>query len=307
MNKCGISIVLICLCILSLAVNLVMISPAMAILSQSNADSSPVVFQDDAEKIELTCQYPVLSSYAGVNYSWDISVLYSGGKEPRTFDLKATIPEGFKAQITPGYGGTGGEIAAIRLDPTKSYPESIKLVVVPYVWQVPTPGNYPISFEVSSGDIKSSINLTAIVTVNYDMKITTPDGRLNTEATAGQDSNFTVVINNTGSGNLEKVTVESRSTNRPSGWTVTFNPEKIESLPAGESKEVQVTIRPTEKTIAGDYMLSVEAQPEAKNAYGNLQIRVTALTPTIWGWVGVGIVVLVVLLLAVMFIRFGRR
>ncbi|MCX6005498.1 MAG: NEW3 domain-containing protein, partial [Chloroflexi bacterium] len=240
MNKYGVSLTLVCLLIMSLLVNLIITSPAKAAFTKSNADSSRTVFQDDAEKIELTCQYPVLSSYAGVSYSWDISVLYSGGKEPRTFDLKANIPEGFKAQITPGYGGTGGEIAAIRLDPLKSYPESIKLTVLPYVWQVPTPGKYPVSFEVSSGDIKSSINLTAIVTVNYDMKIITPDGRLNAEATAGQDSNFTVVVSNTGSGNLEKVTVESRANNRPSGWTVTFKPEKIESLPAGDSKEIQV-------------------------------------------------------------------
>ena len=37
------------------------------------------------------------------------------------------------------------------------------------------------------------------------------------------------------------------------------------------------------------------------------QIRVTVLTPTIWGWVGVIIVVLVVIGLMVMFWRLGRR
>ena len=48
-------------------------------------------------------------------------------------------------------------------------------------------------------------------------------------------------------------------------------------------------------------------------SYGNfvavdkLTLRVTVLTPTIWGWVGVIIVVLVVIGLIAMFWRLGRR
>jgi uncharacterized membrane protein len=240
-------------------------------------------------------------------FSYDISILYSGSKEPRTFDLKATVPQGFNFTIAPGYGQDAKEIAAIRLDPARTYPETIKLTVRPYVWKTPAPGEYPITFEASSGNMKTSMQLKAIVTANYDMKISTPDGRLNTEATAGQDSIFTIVLVNTGSAQLEKITVQSQASNRPSGWTVSFKPEKIDSLPVGASKEVQVIIRPSDKTIAGDYGMSIEAEPESKYAYGNLQMRVTVMTPTIWGWVGVGIVILVVLALAIMFIRFGRR
>lgn len=272
-------------------------------------DVSPIILRDDAqpaEKLELTCQYPALSSYAGLNYSYSISVTYSGGKESKIFNLKAVVPEGFVSAIAPGYG-EGQEIAAIRLDANKGYPETVKLTVRPYTWRVPLPGEYPVTFEVSSGDLKSSIVLKAIVTASYDMKMTTPDGRLNTEATAGQDNTFTVVVGNSGSADLDKVEVTCKAQDRPNGWTVTCKPDKIDSLKAGDTKEVLVTVRPSEKTIAGDYMLIVQAEPESKNAFTNLQIRTTVLTPTIWGWVGVGIVILVVLALAVIFVRFGRR
>ncbi len=272
-------------------------------------DVSPIILRDDAqpaEKLELTCQYPALSSYAGLNYSYSISVTYSGGKESKIFNLKAVVPEGFVSSISPGYG-EGQEIAAIRLDANKGYPETVKLSVRPYTWRVPLPGEYPVTFEVSSGDLKSSIVLKAIVTASYDMKMTTPDGRLNTEATAGQDNTFTVVVGNSGSADLDKVEVTCKAQDRPNGWTVTCKPDKIDSLKAGDTKEVLVTVRPSEKTIAGDYMLIVQAEPESKNAFTNLQIRTTVLTPTIWGWVGVGIVILVVLALAVIFVRFGRR
>ncbi len=272
-------------------------------------DVSPIILRDEAqpaEKLELTCQYPALSSYAGLNYSYSISVTYSGGKESKIFNLKAVVPEGFVSAIAPGYG-EGQEIAAIRLDANKGYPETVKLTVRPYTWRVPLPGEYPVTFEVSSGDLKSSIVLKAIVTASYDMKMTTPDGRLNTEATAGQDNTFTVVVGNSGSADLDKVEVTCKAQDRPNGWTVTCKPDKIDSLKAGDTKEVLITVRPSEKTIAGDYMLTVQAEPESKNAFTNLQIRTTVLTPTIWGWVGVGIVILVVLALAVIFVRFGRR
>jgi uncharacterized membrane protein len=274
-----------------------------------NQDISLDILRDDAqpaEKLELTCQYPALSSYAGLNYAYSISVTYSGGKESKVFNLKAVVPDGFISTIAPGYG-EGQEIAAVRLDANKGYPETVKLSVRPYAWKVPLPGEYPVTFEVSSGDLKSSILLKAIVTASYDMKMATPDGRLNTEATAGQDNNFTVTVANSGSADLDKVEVSCKSQDRPNGWTVTCKPDKIDSLKAGDSKEIQVTVKPSEKTIAGDYMLTIQAEPESKNAFTNLQIRTTVLTPTIWGWVGVGIVILVVLALAVIFVRFGRR
>jgi uncharacterized membrane protein len=269
--------------------------------------SSPVLQADaQAEKLELTCQYPVLSSYAGISYGFDVSISYTGTGS-KVFDLKATVPEGFNATITPGYGGEGKEIAAIRLDGTKGYGDSVKVSLSPYAWKVPAPGSYPVTLTVSSGDLKSSIQLTAIVTANFDLKLSTPDGRLNTEATSGQDNTFTIELINTGTGNLEKVEVICMAKDRPNGWTVTTKPDKIDSLKSGETKEIQVVVRPSEKTIAGDYNISIQAQPESRIAFANLQIRVTVLTPTIWGWVGVGIVVLVIVALAVIFIRFGRR
>jgi uncharacterized membrane protein len=307
MGKLTTSLMAVSICfILVLLFNLVVAIPVWATNRDSDNPVTTPILQDDAEKIELSCQYPVLSSYAGLNYSYDISVNYTGGKESKIFDLKAMVPQGFNSTISPGYGD-GKEIAAIRLDPTKNYPETIKLNIRPYVWKIPSPGEYPVTFEVTSGTLKSIISLKAIVTANYDLKLNTPDGRLNTEATAGQDNQFTVVLANTGSADLEKLILETKAKDRPQGWTVTYKPEKINLLKAGETKEIQVTIRPSDKTIAGDYMMSVESEPESKQAYANLQVRVTVLAPTIWGWVGVGIVVLVIVALAIMFIRFGRR
>ena len=258
------------------------------------------------EEIELNCKYPVLSSYAGSYFAYSIELLYKGGDEPRVFDLRAEVPEGFNFSIAPGYG-EGSEIAAIRLDPTKTYAETINVTVTSYMWLVPEPGEYDITVEASSGDIKNSIGLKAIVTANYDLDLATSSGRLNTKVTAGDDNYLSIVITNSGSAELESVIFDSNVMGSPSGWSVTFTPEKIDSLMVGGTREVEVNIKPPQKTIAGDYMITISAEPEAKNAFGNLDVRMTVLTPTIWGWVGVGIVVLVIIGLAVMFVRLGRR
>jgi len=271
------------------------------LFSESSAQES-----SSAEEIELTCQYPVLRSYAGTYFAYTIQLQYKGGEEPRVFDLRVEVPPGFNYSIGPSYGDAS-EIAAIRLDPEKTYPESLKLTVRPYVWLTPEPGEYNITVEAVSGELKDSIALKAIVTAKYDLELETITGRLNANATAGEDNYLTISITNTGSADLEKINFSSKITGRPAGWRITFDPERIESLPVGVTREIQVNIKPDRKTIAGDYMVDISAEPESKYAFDSIEIRVTVLTPTVWGWVGVGIVVIVIAGLVVMFMRLGRR
>jgi uncharacterized membrane protein len=286
-----------------------MVQPAALALPERGGDLSsisPSQKSPSNEEIKLSCQYPVLSSYAGTYFTYSVDIQYIGGEESRLFDLKVKVPDGFNYSLSPGYG-EGTEIAAIRLDPKKTYPDTLKLTVRPYVWLVPEPGDYSVTLEAASGTLKGSIDLKAIVTAKYDLSLKTDTGRLNTNATAGSDNYLKMSITNTGSGNLEKINFSSKLTGGPSGWSITFNPEKIDSLPVGSTRDIQVNIKPAKKTIAGDYMVNISAEPESKYAFGSLDIRVTVLTPTIWGWVGIGIVVLVIVGLAVMFMRLGRR
>ena len=106
---------------------------------------------------------------------------------------------------------------------------------------------------------------------------------------------------------MDKINFTQSVRGGPSGWSVTFDPKTIDSLQVGAERDVQVNIKPPEKSIAGDYQINIQARTEANNASDNLDIRVTVLTPTVWGWVGVAVVVLVVIGLIAMFWRLGRR
>jgi len=91
----------------------------------------------------------------------------------------------------------------------------------------------------------------------------------------------------------------------PEGWKIEYDPEEIESLPAGDSIDVNMNINPPEKTIAGDYIVTTSM--EGKNTSDEIDIRVTVLTPSILGYVGIGIIVIVVIGIAIIFARLGRR
>ncbi len=258
-----------------------------------------------AEKITLTCKYPAISSYAGSSFSYAIDLQYTGGKEPRVFNLQVKVPDGFISSITPSYGSSS-QITEMRLDPSMTYPDSITVTATPYAWQAAQPGEYPITVAASSGDLKANIDLKAIVTARYDLTVKTSTGLLNTNATSSKDNYLTISVSNTGTADLEKIEFSSK-TSSPSGWSITFDPKEIDLLPAGGTHDVQVDIKPAGKTISGDYMVTISAQPQAKNAFGSFDLRVTVLTPTIWGWVGIAIVALVVAGLLYMFMRLGRR
>src|SRR4030043_430199 len=266
MNRFKTGYYLTCAALLIMLVVGLMAAPVTSAISDTHLDlPSPPSSQQSSgsEEVTLICQYPVLSSPTGTTYfSYGIELQYKGGKEPRVFDLQVKVPSDFSYSITSSYG-EGTEIAAIRLDPQKTYPDTIKVTVRPYMWVVPEPGEYPIIVEAASGEIKGAIELKAIITAKYGIKVEPSTGRLNTTATAGEDNYFTILVTNTGSADLQKVELSSAITGKPSGWNITFDPEGIDVLPVGANREVQVNIKPAQKTIAGDYMVAISASPES--------------------------------------------
>lgn len=285
-------------------------SVALAVSDGTPELALPMLAQESSpdEEVELTCQYPAAKGRAGTSFTYEVELLYKGGEAPRYFEFQVDIPDKFTASITQGgYSSGSAEIPGLMLDPQKSYAEKIKLTVNSYAWLPPEPGEYDITLELRAGEVKGDIELKAIVTEKPDLELTTVDGRLNTEATADEDNYLSMVISNTGSAELKKITFSSSIRGTPPGWSVTFDPEEIDSLAIGSTREVEVNIKPARKTIAGDYMITISAEPESKDAYDSLEVRTTVLTPTIWGWLGVVIVVLVIAGLAVMFMRLGRR
>ena len=81
----------------------------------------------------------------------------------RIFELAAMPPPGWDTRVTAGYNGK--EIGSIALEPGETYPETVKIGLSPSSREALEPGEYTLIFEVSSGSVRDSIELTAVVTV----------------------------------------------------------------------------------------------------------------------------------------------
>ena len=254
--------------------------------------------------IEIAPSFPKLEGIAGSNFQFEVELTYTSGRlggDASLFELVVTTPEGWSAYMTPQFDREN-RISAIRLAPSFSGTK-IKLIVQSPFWPLPEPGDYTITLEAISADLQTSTELTAKITAKYLMVLAPSGESYNTKAKAGEDNFFSIEVGNLGSAAIENITFSST---KPSGWTIEFSPEKIESLPALDFQTVDINIKPPTETIAGDYRISVRASGNEASEEINF-IRVTVETPTIWGWVGVGIIVLVVAGLAYVFMRFSRR
>jgi uncharacterized membrane protein len=164
------------------------------------------------------------------------------------------------------------------------------------------PGEYQVTLEVTSDDLTGTAELTAVITALYNISLASTTERLDTKAKAGQDNFFSIEVLNLGTDALDNIKFSSV---KPSGWSIEFTPDKIDSLPAIDSQTVDVNIKPPTETIAGDYEITIRASGE--QASEEMKVRVTVETPTIWGWVGMAIIVLVIGGLVYIFMRLSRR
>ena len=248
--------------------------------------------------LKLTTDYPTLKGASGGKFEFKATIANNTGKD-NTFGLSATSPGAdWQVFFQPSF-----DQKQISSTPVKSGATADVNVEV----QSPStakPGDVPITVKISddAGDT-ASVDLKVTIIGNYKVDLTTPTQQLNTSATAGQAKKLQVIVVNTGSAPIQNLSLSA--TGLPSGWTMTFAPDKLDSIDPGTNRQVEATLTPGAKAIAGDYSISLSAS--STQASVNKDFRVTVETPTIWGWVGIGIVVVVVGGLVWMFASYSRR
>jgi len=285
--------------LISFLILLVMMLPVFFLsgVALAQDEASPIT-----ENIALTTEYPKLEAIATGSFEFYVKLEYQGQIDS-IFDLNVTVPAGWDAYITPQYDTK--RISSITLEKSSftATTKSIKIAASPPVQPLADPGEYKIKVEATSGTIVGEINLIAKITARYELRSAPASQRYNTKAKSGQNNTYSIIVGNTGTASIDNITFSS---DKPEGWEITFKPEKIDQLNILDPKTIDINIKPPPKTVAGDYMITLRVS--GKQAYAtSMDIRVTVTTPTIWGWVGVGIIAVVVVGLVVIFMRFGRR
>ena len=272
---------------------------------------------EEAEEVEpeetllVNATYPSMTGPADTTFKFKVEFTYrTTKKQGKDFDLTVAGPPNWLTYIAESEYKLDNRISAIHLEPYSVKQPIIVVAIAPF-WLYPEPGDYPIELRVTGENVEESVELTATITSRYGLDATTTSGRLNTKTTAGNTTTFGVTVTNTGTDVLDKVTFSSK---KPAGignkqWKVEFEPESIEGLEPGSDAEVQVSITPPPKTIAGDYMvtLNFDGDPDLSTEPPSLDIRVTVGTKTAWGIIGAVVIALVIGGLVYAFKEFGRR
>ena len=249
----------------------------------------------ESKGINLTTSYPVLRGPSDANFEFSLEVDSKLDKEA-VFDLVAQGPEGWDINFKPAYEDkfisslrlkeNGSKTVAVAVKPTANAKE----------------GEYPVLIRVSTSDAKAEAKLMVLLTGTYGLEVGTPSGLLSMNARQGKTANMSIYVKNTGSAVNNNIQFMSF---KPENWHVEFKPETIESIKAGDLAQVEVAITPYEEALVGDYSVSVNV--EGEKASKPIEFRVTVNASTAWGWIGIGIIVLVVAGLTGLFRWLGRR
>ncbi len=239
-------------------------------------------------------ELPTLTGKPNTTFRYN-ATLKNEGDEDVTVQLQADAPPGFEVTFKL----TGQEVTSLPLEANQS--KRLTIEAQPYVDLAA--GAYPIAVRARGGEAEASLSLTAEVTGQPELQITAPDGRLSGRAYAGQETPLKIIVQNTGTAPARGVEMSS---SEPAGWSVEFDPEKIDEIKVNEQVELTAKVRPADKAVAGDYMLTIRARPE-DGATRSAEFRITVMTSTLWGVVGVGLIAVAVAVVGLAVMRFGRR
>jgi len=249
-----------------------------------------------AEEIQITTSYPVLRGQTDATFEFSLDVA-NKSEADRTVNLAAQAPEKWEVNFKPGYEqkqisslrirGSGNQTVAVSVTPPKDA----------------AAGEYPVLVRITSGESKAEAKLMVVLTGIYKLDAATPSGILSVEAVTGKPTTVSLLVKNTGSAVNRNVNLSSF---KPENWKVEFKPEKIEALEAGQLKQIEATITPAATALVGDYSVGLMVDGE-KSSSKTVEMRVTVKAPTAWGWIGVGLIALVIGGMGGLFAWLGRR
>ena len=265
----------------------------------------PATEKPKQSKLVLSVDYPALEGAAGKNIQYTVQIRNDSDKD-RIVDLSAQLPFGWQGSFSPEYQSQ--HITSFKISANGT--ERIQFTVTPPYGV--KEGKYPLTFIAKTGTETETLKLTAVVTgtpelnLGTEAEVTGTGDTRNIHATEGKARHFTLYLWNKGSAPVRNLSFYAT---KPQGWDVKFNPNHIDQIQplaeVGKPTAVDVTITPANRTIPGDYQVTLTAAGD--QSHQSMDLRVTVGASMGWGWVGVGIVVVVIAGLTGIFVRLGRR
>jgi uncharacterized membrane protein len=214
--------------------------------------------------------------------------------DKQLYSLRTDVPRGWAVTFKPDYK----QATSVEIEANASKGVTIDVNPPDNI----VAGTYKVPVSAVTSTTSASLELEVVITGTYDMELTTPMGLLSARITAGSERRLDLIINNTGSSELNNVTLTA---SKPVSWEVVFDPKEIDRIGAGETAAVTATVKADKKAIAGDYVTTFTARtPEISSS---ATFRMSVRTPMLWGWIGIFIIIGAAGFVYYLFRKYGRR
>ncbi len=242
---------------------------------------------------ELTTEQPNMEGNADSTFEFQAE-LRNRTADNQHYALSSGAPRGWDVQFT----SDGDNVTSVTLDPNTS--KELEVNVTPP--ENVKAGTYTIPVKAATTSTSAEQEFEVVISGTYGLELSTPNGVLSTDVTAGGEKTVQLLLTNTGTDTLSDVQLTAST---PSDWEVEFENSTVNAIEPEDSVTVNATIKASENAIAGDYMIGITA--EAPEATSEADFRVTVKTSMWWGFIGVIIIVGVIAGIYYLFRTYGRR
>ncbi len=239
--------------------------------------------------------YPEQEGSSSTSFSFDATIVNNSASE-QTYTFSTDAPSGWTVSYQPS--GDSTQVSSLAVGARSS--QGVTITVTP-----PSgveAGAYDISCAAVSASDTLSTDLSVVITGSYSLEMSTPGGLLSADIEGGKSTDLTLTLTNTSNTDLQNVNLTSSA---PDGWTVEFSQSTVELLEAGATAEVTATVTASEDALSGDYVVTMTASNS--EASDTAEFRMSVQTSTVWGIVGVALILVVIGGLAWVFHKDGSR
>lgn len=254
----------------------------------------------DVSLTEATSEIEVISSFsevsveAGSSITFPIVVWNKGEAEALTLFTVPELPSNWDASFI----SDDLEIASIRIPGGES--EAVELIVKPPNSVISDIYDMTVVIESDDGT-EHELGFTIEVVGSYKLELEL--STLYTTSSIGGSVSYSGKVKNMGQ---TAITTLYLNAVLPEDWVATITPKQVSSLEPRDSVTFTVDVELPGDTEAGDYLLTMQAISDQLES-GAIDVRVTAKASNTWGFVGIGIAVIVVAGAVLLFKRFKRR
>lgn len=257
-----------------LMAGMILSGEAAVYAEEETGTETTVVQQNKGEGIEMTTDYPGITTKAGETVSFALNFKSLSGESCDAALSVSDLPDGW----TGYFKGSSSEITRIHIDGDASDESAVTADFNLILPDEAEEGTYTAELTADAGDYgTSTLELEIVVNEAQNGQSSFSSEYPEQRGSSGTSFSFnTTLINNRGTAQTYSLSADA-----PTGWSVSFTPSSesadVASVPvdAGGSESITVGVTPPETITEGEYTIPISAVSSSDTLSTDLKVTIT--------------------------------